>query len=194
MSQHFTRNAHRDVWKLVKTLSGKESQPKIQLKGGSTQKRLEKWLLHFKNLLGKKPVLPENDTLLREQISPELNISVSPFTIDELKSVLSETKPCKAFGPDNIPPIIWKDDNFHNILLKLRNIAFEDNVCTDHWLNSNIIPVPKKGDLSLAANYRGISLLPIAAKIYNRLLLNCIRPHVVVVARHSHKFLHFDVF
>ena len=33
-----------------------------------------------------------------------------------------------------------------------------------HWLNSNIIPVPKKGNLTLATNYRGISLLPIAAQ------------------------------
>ena len=35
MSQHFVGNAHRDAWKLVKTLSGKDSKPKIQLKGGS---------------------------------------------------------------------------------------------------------------------------------------------------------------
>ena len=148
-----------------------------------TKKRLENWLQHFKNLLGKKPVLPEHDTLLREQISPELNISVSPFTLKELQSVQSETKPCKAFCPDHIPPIIWKDDNFHDLLLRLCNIAFEDNVCTVHWLNSNIIPVPKKGDLSLATNYRGISLLPIAAKIYNKLILNRIRPHVDPILR-----------
>ena len=32
--------------------------------------------------------------------------------------------------------------------------------------------MPKKGDRSLPTNYRGISLMPIAAKIYNKLLLN----------------------
>ena len=37
---------------------------------------------------------------------------------------------------------------------------------------SKIIPLPKKGGLSLAANYRGISLMPIAAKIYNKMILD----------------------
>ena len=39
----------------------------------------------------------------------------------------------------------------------------------------NIIPVPKSGDLSNTNNYRGISLICIIAKIYNRLILNRIR-------------------
>jgi hypothetical protein len=39
----------------------------------------------------------------------------------------------------------------------------------------NIIPVPKSGDLSKTDNYRGISLICIIAKIYNRLILNRIR-------------------
>ena len=39
----------------------------------------------------------------------------------------------------------------------------------------NIIPVPKSGDLSNTNNYRGISLICIIAKMYNRLILNRIR-------------------
>ena len=39
----------------------------------------------------------------------------------------------------------------------------------------NIIPVPKSGDLSKTDNYRGISLICIIAKIYNRMILNHIR-------------------
>ena len=39
----------------------------------------------------------------------------------------------------------------------------------------NIIPVPKSGDLTNTNNYRGISLICIIAKIYNRLILNRIR-------------------
>ena len=38
-----------------------------------------------------------------------------------------------------------------------------------------IIPVPKSGDLSKTDNYRGISLICIIAKMYNRLILNRIR-------------------
>ena len=43
------------------------------------------------------------------------------------------------------------------------------------WSYMNIIPVPKSGDLSKPDNYRGISLICIIAKIFNRLILNRIR-------------------
>ena len=183
MSEHFSGSTNRKAWNLVRDLCGKNSKPAIQLKGGSTTKRLGYWHDHFKNLLGKKPTLPENESLPREQISPPLNISISPFTLKELTSVLTKTKSSKAFGPDNIPPIIWKDSNFHGFLLQLCNLALDENICTKHWLKSSLIPVPKKGDLTLATNYRGISLLPIAAKIYNKLLLNRIRPHIDPILR-----------
>ena len=39
----------------------------------------------------------------------------------------------------------------------------------------NIVPVPKSGDLSITDNYRGISLICIIAKMYNRMILNRIR-------------------
>ena len=42
----------------------------------------------------------------------------------------------------------------------------------------NIIPVPKSGDLSKTDNYRGISLICIIAKIYNRMILNRIRSEI----------------
>ena len=41
---------------------------------------------------------------------------------------------------------------------------------------SALSPIPKKGNLKLTDNYRGISLTQVASKVYNRLLLNRIRP------------------
>ena len=41
-----------------------------------------------------------------------------------------------------------------------------------------IFPFPKKGDLRLAKNYRGITLTPLADKIYNALLRNRIEPKI----------------
>ena len=38
----------------------------------------------------------------------------------------------------------------------------------DQWIFSIIVPLPKKDDLRLMTNYRGISLLSIAAKVYNK--------------------------
>ena len=44
-------------------------------------------------------------------------------------------------------------------------------------------PFPKKGDLWLAKNYRGITLTSIAAKIYNALLRNRIEPKIDNILR-----------
>ena len=46
-----------------------------------------------------------------------------------------------------------------------------------------ILPFPKKGDLGLAKNYRGITLTSIAAKIYNALLRNHIEPKIDNILR-----------
>ena len=44
------------------------------------------------------------------------------------------------------------------------------------WLQGKIIPVPKKGDLSIANNYSRITPSSSASKIYNKMLLNRILP------------------
>ena len=46
-----------------------------------------------------------------------------------------------------------------------------------------ILPFPKKGDLILAKNYRGMTLTSIAAKIYNTLPRNRIEPKIEKILR-----------
>ena len=46
-----------------------------------------------------------------------------------------------------------------------------------------ILPFPKKGDLGLAKNYRGITLTSIAAKIYNAQLRNRIEHKIDNILR-----------
>ena len=46
------------------------------------------------------------------------------------------------------------------------------------WTEGCLIPFPNKGDLASPTNYRGITLTPIAAHIYNVMLLNRIRPQI----------------
>ena len=53
----------------------------------------------------------------------------------------------------------------------------------ERWTKGCILPFPKKGDLGLAKNYRGITLTSIAAKIYNALLRNRIEPKMENILR-----------
>ena len=46
-----------------------------------------------------------------------------------------------------------------------------------------IPPFPKKGELGLAKNYRGITLTSIAAKIYHTQLRNRIEPKINILRK-----------
>ena len=69
-----------------------------------------------------------------------------------------------------------------DILLWHCNAVYNQNPI-DRWMKGCILPFPKKGDLGLAKNYRGITLTSIAAKIYNALLQNCIEPKIDNILR-----------
>ena len=115
-------------------------------------------------------------------ISKQLDIKLGPFTQEELDSVLRKIKNRKAAGLDEIPPEVWKTRQFDDILLRHCNAVYNQNPI-DRWMKGCILPFPKKGDLGLAKNYRGITLTSIAAKIYNALLRNRIEPKIDNILR-----------
>ena len=48
----------------------------------------------------------------------------------------------------------------------------------DQWSESDLVTIPKSGDLTGTNNYRGIALSATAAKLTNNLMLNRIRPQI----------------
>ena len=72
---------------------------------------------------------------------------------------------------------MWKTRKFDHILLQYCNAIYNQNPI-DRWMKWCILLFPKKGDLGLAKNYWGITLMSIAAKIYNALLHNRIEPKI----------------
>ena len=77
---------------------------------------------------------------------------------------------------------------YFTVLLLLRhcNAVYNQNPI-DIWMKGCILPFPKKGDLGLAKNYRGITLTSIAAEIYNALLRNRIEPKIHNILRRNQK-------
>ena len=75
------------------------------------------------------------------------------------------------------PQKCGRQRKFDNILLQHCNAVYNKNPI-DRWMMGCILPFPKKDDLRLAKNYRGITLTSIAAKIFNALLRNCIEPKI----------------
>ena len=112
----------------------------------------------------------------------QLDIKLGLFTQEELDSVLRKIKNRKAAGLDEIPPEVWKTRQFNDILLRHCNAIYNQNPI-DRWMKGCILPFPKKSDLGLAKNYRGIILTSIAAKIYNAQLQNRIEPKIDNILR-----------
>ena len=138
------------------------------------------WKQNFENLLGNPPkVTHESITRI---ISKQLDIRIGPFTQEELDSVLTKIKNRKSAGLDEIPPEVWKTRQFDDILLRQCNAVYNQDPI-DRWMKGCILPFPKKSDLGLAKNYRGITLTSIAAKIYNALTRNRIESKIDNILR-----------
>ena len=135
---------------------------------------------HFKDLLGEIP----NITIapIQKMLNTNPKIKQGLFNMSELSAAKKKVKSGKACGLDTIPPEVWKSDKFDTELLGFCNGVYMGNPI-DAWTEGCILPFPKKGDLGIASNYRGITLTAIAAKIYNLLLLNRIQPEIEKILR-----------
>ena len=144
------------------------------------QERIKLWKQHFEDLLGNPPKITHEP--ITRIISKQLDIKLGPFTQEELDSVLRKIKNRKAAWLDEVPPEVWKTRQFDDILLRHCNAVYNQNPI-DKWIKGCILPFPKKGDLGLAKNYRGITLTSIAAEIYKALLRSRIEPKIDNILR-----------
>ena len=135
----------------------------------------------------RKPTRNTDEPITRI-ISKQLDVKLGPFTKEELDSVLRRIKNRKAAGLDEIPQKCGRRDNSTILLLRQCNAVYSQNRI-ERWTKGCILPFPKKGDLGLAKNYRGITLTSIAAKIYNALLRNRIEPKIDNILRKKPKWL-----
>ena len=165
----------RIAWQTINEVSRRKSTIKAKLKAANQQERIKLWKQYFENLLENPPKVTHEP--ITRIISKQLDIKLGPFTQEELDSVLRKIKNRKATGLDEIPPEVWKTRQFDDILLRHSNAVYNQNP-VDRWMKGCILPFSKKGDLGLAKNYRGITLISIAAKIYNVPLRNRMKPKI----------------
>ena len=114
--------------------------------------------------------------ILKQPIDDSL--SNSP-TLEEVKEAIKTLKNNKAAELDGIPAEVYKvggdllPHQLHQLLVKIW--ANED--IPTHFRDSAIITIYKgKGDRSDCGNYRGISLLAAACKIFARIMNNRLKP------------------
>ena len=101
------------------------------------------------------------------------------ITTEGVAKLLHGLNPNKATGPDDIPARILQ--LAANELAPALQIIFQKSLDTGKlplsWSQANIAPIFKKGDRSLAVNYRPISLTSICCKILEHIILTNIVNH-----------------
>lgn len=173
----------KELYNITRTLSGKKNAPEkpVRDKSGSIQTTVEeqkdRWKEHFEELLNRPS--PE----IEAQIPPaeqELNISLEPPSKEEIRKAIKTLNSGKSGGPDCIPAeaLKYAVEPSVTILHPLLHQIWEEENIPEDWKEGYIIKLPKKGDLSLCKNYRGIMLLSTPGKVLNRILLNRMKASV----------------
>ena len=93
--------------------------------------------------------------------------------------LLSNLKPHKAAGPDQISPRIMKE--MANTLAPTLTTIFQKSIQTGEvpkdWRTADVAPIYKKGQKYVAANYRPVSLTCISSKVLEHIVTSHIMKH-----------------
>ena len=147
-------------------------------------------------------------TRMKHDISAETNFHLAAvrsimwpdilkdISIEELIDGINRTKNGKAPGRDGFRPemlhIIKESPESMAIICNYLNDVLNDRTIPESWSIVRLVPVPKKGDLQLAKNWRGIALLSIVYKLFAGIIAKRLQRQLVSkhwLAPEQHGFL-----
>ena len=149
-------------------------------------KTLDRWCEHFKGVLNVENSF--NQTMIDNmQQYPLQSTLADPPCKGETLRALGRLSVSKAGGNNGLLPDLIKCCG--GLLMDFIETLFatvwrEQHVPTE-WRNALLVPVPKKGDLSLCDNWRDISLLDLMGKLFARVINDRLQLVVEKVASDS---------
>jgi hypothetical protein len=181
-------------YRVLKNLkTAKQEQPiinSIKTKEGEVlteeHKIMERWKEHFEELLNPTKTNRESTGKTvkegrksKTEINNERNRE-NEITLTEVQEAIKSIKNGKAAGHDGITPEMIKHlgGNGTQILLKIFRKAWAEGKIPHDWEIGVLIPIYKKGDRLDCNNYRGITLLSVVAKTYERILEKRLRREI----------------
>lgn len=182
------KNSTKTIWKIANRHRNKvttKNRDKIELKVGdrtivNKQEIVETFSEKFD--FGSSPFSsdpysdPDPD---RATFSPYSNLATSiedmtwtPITPFEVRSIVRKMERKKSNGYDEVPIVIIQDnlDILADPLSVLYNQCYNFGVFPEQLKIAKIVPILKKGSKNDPKNYRPISLLPVLAKILEKLM------------------------
>jgi hypothetical protein len=193
MEEARRRNDTRTVYQCIGRISGKGKKSAINVKDDngklltSKADKLKCWKDYFSGLLNKTLTDPTKRERLRNTNirHPPMDLPDEPPSRGEIDLAISKMKNYKAPGPDNIQAelIRYGGVTLLDELEHLYKQIWEEEKLPEAWKKGIITIVPKSGDLSVCSNNRGITLLSVALKILNRIIVSRITPGLEQVLR-----------
>ena len=137
----------------------------------SPEKVKKQWHHHFSRILNIPSEYSQEVIDLMPRRTPFLELD-DPPTLEELLSALSKLKKGKAGGKTEILPelLLSGGAELRDRLLQLLQDVWASKTVVKDWKDAVIVPIPKKGDLRECDNWRGISLLDVAGKVFARVI------------------------
>ena len=174
------RSASRKFWQAVRRLrKGRQGFPQtVYSRGGElltqTGDIVGRWKEHFEELLN-----PVNTSSAEGAESEDSGVS-SSISVAEVAEVVKKFLGGKAPGVDEIRPEMLKALDIVGLswLARLFSVAWASGTVPVEWQTGVVVPIFKKGDRRVCANYRGITLLSLPGKVYSRVLERRLRPIV----------------
>jgi len=152
-----------EIWRYINKKRGNKT--KMENKIGK-----EEWRKHFMNLLDGAEIRVR----MEERVEEEIKDIEDMIEEEEIRTALRRMKLKKAAGIDGIPMEAWRHarGELWIRLVDLLRAIWKKGTIPKDWRKSIIIPLYKRGDKEKVGNYRGISLLCTAYKIYAEVLRN----------------------
>ena len=94
------------------------------------------------------------------------------ITWEELKKAVTKLANSKSPGLNEVTPDAFKALSEKNLslLLDLLNAFCNEETNFDEWHKGQVVPVPKRGDLSDPNKWRGVKLMDLGSKIFSSIL------------------------
>ena len=130
----------------------------------------------FNSFFAKQCSLIRNDSELPTSLTfnTDNRLSTVSFSHKDVDKSIQNSNPNKAQDHDNISIRMLKicGSTIYRPLEIIFKEALSTGLFPSEWKKGNIVPIYKKGDKQVLKNYRPVSLLPICAKVFERLIFN----------------------
>lgn len=178
----------KEIWKFINRKRKKRDWRKNNIKK-------EEWRKYFMELLERREITRINTGNIekaeeivetgQDEIEEEANenqeeVNTEELGTDEIGKAVIKMKLNKVAGIDGIQMEAWKyeGEEIKKGLKKLLKRIWKEEHISEDWKSNIIVPLYKRGDQEKVGNYRGISLLCSAYKIYAEILRNRLEEEV----------------